>query len=82
MTAEAEAAWVERCSRAACAPFIGNPDCTPGYYNNEGGVIGRKERLNGSGYPDGPVAYWQYLDRWRNVGRLRRPAVHLTRPNR
>jgi hypothetical protein len=47
---------------------MGNPDCTPGYYNNEGGPIGRKERLNGSGYPDGPVAYWQYLDRWRNTG--------------
>jgi len=50
--------------------FIGNPECTPGYYNNEGGPIGRKERLNGSGYPEGPVAYWEYLDRWRNDGRF------------
>jgi len=67
VTAEAEAAWVALLEGSVRA-FMGNSDCTPGYYNNEGGPIGRKERLNGSGYPDGPVAYWQYLDRWRNTG--------------
>jgi cation diffusion facilitator CzcD-associated flavoprotein CzcO len=67
VTAEAEAAWVELMV-SSVRGFIGNADCTPGYYNNEGGVIGRKERLNGSGYPDGPIAYWQYLDGWRNSG--------------
>ena len=67
MTAEAETAWVALLEGSVRA-FMGNPDCTPGYYNNEGGPIGRKERLNGSGYPDGPIAYWQYLDRWRTSG--------------
>ena len=67
VTAEAEAAWVALLEGSVRA-FMGNPDCTPGYYNNEGGPIGRKERLNGSGYPDGPIAYWQYLDRWRTSG--------------
>jgi hypothetical protein len=48
--------------------FLGNPDCTPGYYNNEGKPIGRRERLNGSGYPEGPAAYLHYIDAWRNSG--------------
>jgi cyclohexanone monooxygenase len=48
--------------------FLGNADCTPGYYNNEGGPIGRKERLNMAGYPGGPVAYFQYIDGWRRSG--------------
>ena len=48
--------------------FLGNPDCTPGYYNNEGKPIGRRERLNGSGYPEGPVAYFDYIDAWRSSG--------------
>ena len=67
VTAEAEAAWVELLESSTRA-FIGNPDCTPGYYNNEGRPIGRKERLNGSGHPDGPVAYFRYIDEWRNSG--------------
>jgi cation diffusion facilitator CzcD-associated flavoprotein CzcO len=67
VTADAQADWV-RLLEGSVRAFIGNPECTPGYYNNEGGPIGRKQRLNGSGYPDGPVAYWQYLDRWRASG--------------
>ena len=50
--------------------FMGNADCTPGYYNNEGKPVGRREKLNGSGYPDGPVAYFQYIDRWRTSGQF------------
>ena len=67
VTAEAEAEWVELMASSERG-FLGNPDCTPGYYNNEGGPIGLKERLNASGYPDGPAAYWEYLDRWRSTG--------------
>ena len=48
--------------------FMGNSECTPGYYNNEGGAIGRKEKLNGSGYPDGPMAYFRYIQQWRTSG--------------
>ena len=57
-----------RCSRAAPQSFLGNPDCTPGYYNNEGRPVGRRERLNASGYPAGPVAYFEYIDGWRSSG--------------
>jgi cation diffusion facilitator CzcD-associated flavoprotein CzcO len=69
-TEEAEAAWVQSIESVDSA-FLGNPDCTPGYYNNEGGAIGRRERLNFSGYPQGPVAYFQYIDRWRRSGEFR-----------
>jgi cation diffusion facilitator CzcD-associated flavoprotein CzcO len=66
-TADAEQAWItllEGSTRSTLA----NPDCTPGYYNNEGRPMGRRERLNGSGYPDGPIAFWNYMDTWRNSG--------------
>jgi hypothetical protein len=66
-TAEAEQAWVQLLE-GSTRSFLGNPDCTPGYYNNEGKPIGRRERLNGSGYPDGPVAYFDYIGAWRSTG--------------
>ncbi|MDO8362460.1 MAG: NAD(P)/FAD-dependent oxidoreductase [Actinomycetota bacterium] len=66
-TAAAERGWIELLETNPRS-FGGNPDCTPGYYNNEGGPIGRKERLGASGYPDGPVAYFDYIARWRSTG--------------
>ncbi len=67
VTEEAENAWIDLLQSSERA-FLGNPDCTPGYYNNEGGPIGPRERLNASGYPDGPVAFFEYIDRWRSSG--------------
>ncbi|MCI0783813.1 MAG: NAD(P)/FAD-dependent oxidoreductase [Chloroflexi bacterium] len=67
VTSDAEGAWVDLLDNGV-GSFLANPDCTPGYYNNEGGPIGRRERLNGSGYPNGPVAYFDYLERWRSSG--------------
>ena len=67
VTPGAEQAWVAMLE-ANPRSFGGNPDCTPGYYNNEGRPIGRRERLNSSGYPDGPVAYFDYIGRWRQTG--------------
>jgi len=67
VTAEAERDWVALLEGGE-ARFLGDPDCTPGYYNNEGGPLGRRERLNMIGYPGGPVAYFTYLDRWRSSG--------------
>ncbi len=46
----------------------GNPDCTPGYYNNEGQPISQSDMFNGSGHPGGPVAFFEFLDAWRNTG--------------
>ncbi len=69
VTAEAERRWVELIESAP-QTFLGNPDCTPGYYNNEGKPMGRREKLNVGGYPLGPVAYFQYIEEWRTSGRF------------
>jgi cation diffusion facilitator CzcD-associated flavoprotein CzcO len=66
-TAAAEEAWVALVESSPQS-FLGNPDCTPGYYNNEGRPFGRREKLNVSGYPQGPVAFFDYIDRWRRTG--------------
>ena len=67
VTKEAEDEWVTLLEGSQRA-FMGNADCTPGYYNNEGKPVGRREKLNGSGYPDGPVAYFHYIRAWRESG--------------
>jgi cation diffusion facilitator CzcD-associated flavoprotein CzcO len=64
---EAEDAWVDMLEHQL-ARMTSDPDCTPGYYNNEGLPVGRKEKLNGSGYPDGPVPYFHYIREWRSNG--------------
>jgi cyclohexanone monooxygenase len=67
VTQEAEDAWMELCLSAPRIGVIGSPECTPGYYNNEGqpGGLGREWFL---GYPGGAQAYFQYLDQWRSDG--------------
>ncbi|MGZ4681260.1 MAG: flavin-containing monooxygenase, partial [Acidimicrobiales bacterium] len=67
VTDEAEQSWV-RLLETNETSFLANPDCTPGYYNNEGKPTGRREKLNMSGYPQGPVAYFEYIERWRTSG--------------
>jgi len=67
VTTEAENAWVHMLENSSQS-FLGNPECTPGYYNNEGRPIGRREKLNAAGYPGGPVAYFEYIDAWRRSG--------------
>ncbi len=66
-TADAETEWVDLLEHGG-RRFGGDPDCTPGYYNNEGQPIGRKGILNSSGYPAGPVAYFEFIDTWRSSG--------------
>lgn len=68
VTADAEQEWVERLEAGAVGRMTNSPDCTPGYYNNEGQSTGRRGVLNSMGYPEGPVAYFQYIDRWRSSG--------------
>jgi len=67
VTPEAEKAWVELIESAPQG-FLGNPECTPGYYNNEGRPMGRREKLNVGSYPLGPVAYFEFIDGWRTSG--------------
>ena len=67
VTAEAERDWVGMLAEGSLGVFASS-DCTPGYYNNEGQPLGQRERLNVSGYPEGPVAYFDYIERWRSTG--------------
>lgn len=50
--------------------ITGGPECTPGYYNNEGHEEGLKERLNGGRYPHGSHKFFDYIEDWRTNGRF------------
>ena len=67
VTEQAQTSWVEMLE-GFTSPVFGNPECTPGYYNNEGRDLGRRERLNASGYPEGAVAYFDHIEQWRTSG--------------
>jgi cation diffusion facilitator CzcD-associated flavoprotein CzcO len=69
VTAEAEQAWIDRLL-ANYRGFGGNPECTPGYYNNEGQPSGQRGLLNSAGFPEGPVAYFEYIQGWRSDGQF------------
>ena len=75
VTAEAEQAWVELLESSAAA-FLGNPDCTPGYYNNEGQADRPPRALErAAATREGPVAYFDYIDALAQLRRLRGPRV-------
>ncbi len=60
VTREAEDKWIELLLTGV-GRMIGAPDCTPGYYNNEGREPGPAARLN-VGHPAGAMAYFKYID--------------------
>jgi cation diffusion facilitator CzcD-associated flavoprotein CzcO len=66
VTQEAQDAWVELLLSGP-GRMLGSPDCTPGYYNNEGREPGPAAKL-AVGYPAGATAYFRYLNGWRNSG--------------
>jgi cyclohexanone monooxygenase len=66
VTKEAEDAWVDLLLTGG-GRMLGAPDCTPGYYNNEGQDPGPRARLN-VGYPQGAMAFFRYIDEWRRSG--------------
>lgn len=43
-------------------------ECTPGYYNNEGGEKFRY--FLGDAYGPGPYVFWDILEKWRNEGNM------------
>lgn len=67
VTEAAEREWVQLLEQSD-GTLLADPDCTPGYYNNEGKPVGHREELNMGRYPLGPVAYFQYIDAWRQSG--------------
>jgi cyclohexanone monooxygenase len=68
VTQEAEDAWIELLLSGP-GMMLSNPDCTPGYYNNEGQPGGPGSQL-WVGYPGGAVAFFELIDHWRNDGRF------------
>lgn len=66
VTEEAEAQWMELLLQAP-PMMIGTTECTPGYYNNEGQGWG-DGATRAVSYPYGPVAYFKYLNYWRDSG--------------
>lgn len=69
VTAEAEEAWLQLLDSGP-GPMLGSVDCTPGYYNNEGKGWEEAGAGLGRGYPWGAVAYFAYIDGWRNDGKF------------
>jgi cation diffusion facilitator CzcD-associated flavoprotein CzcO len=67
VTREAQDEWVALLLTGMGRMMMGSPDCTPGYYNNEGQPMGDTARYN-VGYPAGASAYFRYLDEWRSSG--------------
>ncbi|WGU39894.1 NAD(P)/FAD-dependent oxidoreductase [Phenylobacterium sp. NIBR 498073] len=68
VSAAAQEAWVAL-MLTSMGRMTGAPDCTPGYYNNEGQDPGPAAKLN-VGYPAGASAYFQYIDGWRKSGQF------------
>ena len=66
VTEAAQKEWVELLLSGP-GRMMGSPDCTPGYYNNEGQPAGPAAKY-AVGYPAGAQAYFKYLDGWRKAG--------------
>ncbi|MDP3634577.1 NAD(P)/FAD-dependent oxidoreductase [Phenylobacterium sp.] len=68
VTPEAQKAWVDLLLTGA-GRMMGAPDCTPGYYNNEGQSPGPAAKYN-VGYPQGATAFFKYIEDWRTSGQF------------
>jgi len=66
---EAQKKWVEFLMTGVGGMAGVAPDCTPGYYNNEG-KGGSAAQLFGVGHPAGAVAFFKYIDEWRKSGKF------------
>ena len=67
VTQEAEDAWMNLLETNPNS-VLGSADCTPGYYNNEGQPLNSRARFAMAGYPGGPVAFFDFIERWRSSG--------------
>ena len=63
---EAEEAWLELLRQGA-GMMLDSQDCTPGYYNNEGQDRDADSAVP-MGHPEGPVAFFRYIKKWRESG--------------
>ena len=66
-SASAEAEWVATIVKYVQSRLAFLAECTPGYYNNEGGAMDERIARNNQ-YWRGPVAFAKLLQRWRDDG--------------
>ena len=66
VTEEAQQEWLDLLMTGP-GRMLGSPNCTPGYYNNEGQPVSDAARFN-VGYPQGATAYFRYIREWRDKG--------------
>jgi len=64
-TYQAEDAWVNLILTTEPS-LITSPDCTPGFWNNEGQGWS-KEFKQAQGHPRGPDGFFKHIDAWRNA---------------
>ena len=66
---EAEEAWVKTIVEKSQGAMggIGSPDCTPGYYNNEG-QSRSPDALQAAPYGGGSIEFFKLLEKWRDEG--------------
>jgi cyclohexanone monooxygenase len=74
-TAEAEKAWVDNVVKLAVGRRAFLAECTPGYYNNEGGKLDLRIAKNNQ-YWRGPVQFVRILERWRKDASM--PGLEVT----
>ena len=67
-TEAAEGAWLDLLATNERGILFGNADCTPGYYNNEGKPIEAGSGIIAVGHPQGPVAFFEFIEAWRASG--------------
>lgn len=65
-TAEAEAAWVNLILTGQ-GSLVASPDCTPGFWNNEGQGWSQEFR-QAQGHPDGAEVFFRHIEAWRAAG--------------
>jgi cyclohexanone monooxygenase len=65
-TQEAEQAWIDLVLTGS-GSLITSPDCTPGFWNNEGQGWDKKFRQI-QGHPGGPKAFFDHMNHWRAEG--------------
>ncbi|MEI6418469.1 MAG: monooxygenase, partial [Sphingomonadales bacterium] len=62
----AQAAWVDLLLSGP-GMMMGNSECTPGYYNNEGQPMDERAKY-AVGHPGGAMAWFRHIDAWRRAG--------------
>jgi cyclohexanone monooxygenase len=74
-TRESEDAWVSLILTTGPS-LIASPDCTPGFWNNEGQGWSKEFRQS-QGHPGGPGAFFEHMNQWRAAGDFK--GLHFTK---